>query len=394
MPVTEKYKPLFEPITLPNGIKLENRFVLSPMITNSSTDEGYVTEEDLAYAKRRAHSAPIQVTGAAYIEDYGQLFEYGFSIKENETIAGLKKLAQAMKKDGAKAIIQLTHAGRFSKISLKDYGVVYGPSRMELNTPVKHTVLPMSKRKIRHVIEQYAQATRRAIQAGFDGVEVSVAQRLLIQTFLSKFSNQRDDEYGAKSLDARCKLGVDVFQAVQKVIDEEAPSDFILGFRGTPEETRGDDVGYSVEDFLYFVDRLTEVSKIQYIASASWGKNIFKQTIRQGKHEGQYMNKVVHDHLNGRIPLMATGGINSPDKALMSMEFADMVGASTPFVTEPEFVTKLAAGEEDEIFLGLTDEKVADLKIPARAFKDIVELMDFGGSLSKETRDDFRKMNP
>src|SRR5690625_5934194 len=85
-----------------------------------------------------------------------------------------------MKKDGSKAIIQLTHAGRFSKISLQDFGVVYGPSEMNLKSPVEHTVLSMTKRKIKHVITQYADATRRAIQAGFDGVEISGAQRLLI----------------------------------------------------------------------------------------------------------------------------------------------------------------------------------------------------------------------
>src|SRR5690625_711948 len=194
MQTTKQYKPLFKPITLPNGVELNNRFVLSPMITNASTVEGYVTQEDLAYAERRAHAAPLQITGAAYIEPYGQLFEYGFSIDDDRSIPGLKKLAQAMKKDGAKAIIQLTHAGRFSKISLKDFGVVYGPSKMHLKTPVEHTVLPMSKRKINHVIMQYADATRRAIQAGFDGVEISSAQRLLIQSFFSTFSNHRDDE--------------------------------------------------------------------------------------------------------------------------------------------------------------------------------------------------------
>src|SRR5699024_8811218 len=146
--------------------------------------------------------------------------------------------------------------------------------------PVKHTVLSMPKRKSKHVSEQCARATRRAINAGFDGVEISAAQRLLIQTFLSQFSNQREEEHGSQSLDTSRTLGVEVDREVQKVIEEEAPSDFILGFRGTPEETRGDAVGYSVEDFLYFVDRLTEVADIQYIASASWGKNIFKQTIR------------------------------------------------------------------------------------------------------------------
>src|SRR5699024_4096945 len=129
-------------------------------------------------------------------------------------------------------------------------------------------------RKIKHVIEQYANATRRAIEAGFDGVEISSAQRLLIQTFMSTFSNKRTDEYGLGSLDARCKFGLEVFKAVQKVIDDKAPKGFILGFRGTPEETRGNEIGYSVEDFLYFLDQFRSVADIHYIASVSWGKNI------------------------------------------------------------------------------------------------------------------------
>lgn len=392
MKTTEQYKPLFKTITLPNGIDIDNRFVLSPMITNSSTSEGYVTEEDLAYTKRRAGSAPLQITGAAYIEPYGQLFEYGFSIDDDRSIVGLKKLAQSMKQDGAKAIIQLTHAGRFSTIALQDFGVLYGPSKMNLNTPVEHTVLPMTKRKIQHVITNYVDATRRAIKAGFDGVEISIAQRLLIQTFLSTSSNERKDEYGSQTLENRSRFGIEVMTSVQKVIAEEAPQDFILGFRGTPEETRGNDIGYSVEDFLYFVDRIIDVAQIQYIATASWGKNIYKQKIRQGAHKGEFMNKIVYDHVNNRVPVMATGGINSPDKALEALQFSDMVGASTPFVTEPDFVTKLRDGKENEIDLGFSPEEVADLAIPKRAFKDIVELMDFGGSLSDEARAELRKL--
>ena len=392
MKTTAQYRPLFETIALPNGIELDNRFVLSPMITNSSTVRGYVTQEDLAYAERRANSAPLQITGAAYIEEYGQLFEYGFSIDDDRSIEGLKQLAQAMKKDGAKAIIQLTHAGRFAQTSLKNFGVVYGPSEMHLKSPVEHTVLPMTKRKIKQVINQFADATRRTIKAGFDGVEVSGAQRLLIQTFLSTFSNQRDDEYGAGSIENRSRFGIEVLQAVQKVIDEEAPADFILGYRGTPEETRGNEIGYSVEDFLYFMDQAIEVANIQYLATASWGKNIYKQTIRQGKFKDEIMNQVVYDHIAGRMPVMATGGINSPEKALEAFQFADMVGASTPFITEPDFVTKLEDGREEEINLGFTQDELADLAIPKRAFKDIVELMDIGGSLSDEARQELSKL--
>lgn len=389
-----KYKEIFDPLTLPNGVTLDNRMVLSPVITQSSTVEGFVTEEDIHYAKRRAGSAALQITGAAYIEPYGQLFKHGFGVSDDRHIEGLSRLAEAMKSKGNKAILQLTHAGRFAEIALADFGVVYGPSEMQLKTPVEHTVLEMSPRKIKHVVRQYGDAARRAIRAGFDGVEVSAAQRLLMQTFFSKFSNERDDEYGTQNFDNRARFGVEVFEEVQRVIEEEnAPDAFILGFRGTPEEARGNQVGYTVEEFNQFVDRLMEVADIAYYATASWGKNIYLQKIRAGKHEGEYMNKIVHNHFKNRLPIMATGGINSPDKAMEGLQFSDFVGGSTLFVTEPEFLHKIQSGREDEIDLGIKESEIEDLAIPDRAFKDIVYMMDLGGSLSEETRDKIRDLD-
>lgn len=390
--MTRKYQSLFDHVTLPNGTQLANRFVLSPMITNSSTREGYVTDEDIKYSERRAYAAPLQITGAAYIDKFGQLFEFGYSIDDDRSIEGLRKLAKAMKRDGAKAIIQLTHAGRFSKITLKDFGIVYGPSHMELNTPINHTVLPMSKRHINHVIEAYADATRRAIAAGFDGIEISSAQRLLIQSFLSTFSNKRNDEYGGSPLENRMRFGLEVIQAVQKIIDEEAPKDFIFGYRGTPEETRGDDIGYSVDDFLIFMDHILDIAKIDYLATASWGRSVYLSKIRQGKYKGEYMNKVIFDYFHDRVPIMATGGINSPDKALEALQFSHLVGMSTPFVTEPDFVHKLKDGKENTINLDITLDEVHDLAIPPRAFKDLIELMDIGASLPETTRKELSKL--
>src|SRR5699024_5170224 len=141
----------------------------------------------------------------------------------------------------------------------------------------KHQVLPMTKRKIDAVIRQYADAARRAIKAGFDGIEVSAAQRLLIQTFFSKFSNQREDEYGSDTFKNRSRFGLEVIQAVSDVIKEEARQDFIFGFRGTPEETRGSEISYVVDEFLEFIDRAEEITYIHYLAIASWGRNICKR---------------------------------------------------------------------------------------------------------------------
>src|SRR5699024_8671397 len=383
--MTQDYKTLLEPVTLPNGQVLENRFALSPIVTNSSTQEGFITQEDLDYASRRAKSAPIQVTGAAYIEPYGQLFEYGFSVDDDRAIAGLSKMAYAMQAERAKAILQLTHAGRVANQAILDYYTVYGPSPQTLHTPIDHQVLEMSPRKIKQVIRQYGDATRRAIKAGFAGVEISAAQRLLMQTFFSPYSNQRTDEYGRHTLEHRARSGL-------KVINEEAPEGFILGFRSTPEETRGNEIGYTVEEFNQWVDWVLEVADLDYLAIASWGQNIFQHTVRaKGQYYGQPVNKIVHDHLNGRVVMMATGGINSPGKAMEAIQYADMVGMSSPFITEPDFVNKLTAGKADEIDLQLTNKDIDDLAIPKAAFKDIVRMMDYGKGLPKEARDKLRE---
>ena len=191
---------LFEPFTLKENIVLDNRFVLSPMVTNSSTEEGYITQDDLLYAKRRAASAALQITGAAYVNKQGQLFEFGFSAMDKAAVPGLKKLAQEMKSQGATAILQLTHAGRFASHALNRDKTVVGPSAMKLQSPFPHEVHEMTIEEIHQVIEDYRRATKIAIEAGFDGVEISSAQRLLIQTFFSTFSNERTDEYGSQSL--------------------------------------------------------------------------------------------------------------------------------------------------------------------------------------------------
>ncbi|WP_155962244.1 NADH-dependent flavin oxidoreductase [Streptococcus ruminantium] len=386
------YQSLFESLPLKQSV-LSNRFVLSPMVTNSSTADGFVTQDDLNYALRRAEAAPLQITGAAYVDPRGQLFEYGFSVSKDEDVAGLSCLAQVMQSKGAKAILQLTHAGRFASHALNRDRHVYGPSPMKLHSPFFHEVKELTVVDLEEIVEAYGQATRRAIDAGFAGVEISSAQRLLIQTFFSTFSNQRKDQYGCQSLDNRSRLGLEVLKRVQEVIDEYAPKEFILGFRATPEETRGASVGYSIEEFLNFMDQALELAKLDYLAIASWGHDVFRNRVRgAGCYQGRLVNQVVHNALKGRLLIMATGGINSAEKAAEALKHADMVGLSTPFITDPEFVHKIKAGRPEDIQLRIRPQDLSQLAIPYASFKDIVPLMDYGESLPKESRELFRSL--
>ncbi|MGT2925635.1 NADH-dependent flavin oxidoreductase [Streptococcus cuniculipharyngis] len=387
-----RYEDLFEPLLLPNGISLANRFVLSPMVTNSSSQAGQVSSADLAYAHRRCQSAPLQITGAAYISPFGQLFEYGFSVSSDEDIPGLSQLAQVMKSDGAKAILQLTHAGRFSSHSLRRFGYVYGPSPMVLQSPRPHQVRELTAIHLKNLISDYAKATSRAIKAGFDGVEISSAQRLLIQSFFSTFSNQRQDQYGCQSLLNRSRLGLDILQAVAEVVRAEAGANFILGWRGTPEETRGQAIGYSLEEFCQFINWALDIYPLDYLAIASWGQDVFRNQLRSGPNKGRLVNQVMKEQFTGRLPIMATGGINSPEKALEALEQADFIGLSTPFVVDPEFVHKIRLGQTDQIRLKIKPEDLSALAIPEASFKDLVPLMDYGKSLPQEVRQLFRQL--
>lgn len=389
----EKYQDLFQPIQLPNGVTLEGRYALSSIVTNSSTSEGRLTEADIKYHERRSHSAPLQISGAAYVEEFGQRFESGFSADHDDSIPGLKKLAQSMQRDGAKAVLQLVHSGRQAHQAIHDFGFSYGPSAMELNTPVPHQVLEMSPRKIRHVVTQYGDAVRRAIQAGFDGIEITGANRYLIQAFFSVFSNKREDEYGPQNLDNRSRFGLEVMAEVQRVIDEEATENFILGYRISPEESAGSLVGFTIEEMCYYIDRLLETARIDYLATAMWGDRSYNEIVRFGKHTGDLMNRVIHDHLAGRVPLMVTGGVNTADKAAEALETTDMIAIATPLLTDPEFFIKIKESREDEIDLTINgEESLKDLAIPQAAFKDIAYLLDVGSSLSSQTRDELRSL--
>lgn len=382
----EKFKSLFETVTFPNSVELNNRLALSSIVTNSSTKRGKITEEDLAYAERRSETAELVITGAAYIEPIAQRFEFGHSAGSDRDIPGLTKLAHSIQKDGAKGILQLVHSGRHALQGLKDYGIVYGVSEMNLNYPFEHKVLELSRRKILDIIEYYGDATRRAIKAGFSGIEITGANRYLIQHFFSKATNFRKDEYGPQSLENRSRFALAIVQEVQRIIDEEAPEEFIFGYRITPEEVQGGNIGYTVQEMRHLLDELLEQFDIDYIATAMWGKSSYKDKIRAGERKGEYINKVIHEYIDGRTLLMVNGGINSPDKAIEAFDFGDIATMATGFVTEPEFIQKIKNDKEENIDLSLTPEKLDDLKIPKHAFKDISYLFGIGKSLPKETR--------
>lgn len=380
-----KFKPLFEPYKL-NNFTLKNRFVLSPMTLSLASKDGFMTPEETEYAKRRAHSAPLQISGGTYFDEYGQLFEFGYSAKSDDYIESLKQLRDAMKTPENKVILQLAHAGKFSQASLRKYGHLYGPSYEHNFYPFEHEVFELTKEQIKQIIEDYGNATIRAIKAGFDGVEISMAQRLLIQTFFSKIVNKRNDEYSSETFENRSRLAREILTKIRSTIDEYAPKDFMFGFRATPEETYGGELGYTIEEFCQLTDLAIDLGKIDYLAIASWGHDIYLNKVRsECKYKGELVNKVIYEHINQRIAVISSGGINNPEKCLEALKYSDLVGLSSVFVADPEFVQKIEQDKLADINLSVSFDQLKDLAIPEQSFKGIANMFSYCETIPPKT---------
>lgn len=383
--MNQQFERLFQSVNLPNGSQLSSRFAMAPMVAAGSTYEGFVGEDDLKYFERRSQTGSLLLTGAANVGPYGNAFGYGLGIQSDEHIPGMKKLANAMKAKGAKAMLQIFHPGRQAKYTYQDEGKVYGPSTKDFAF-LDYPVTGITNEEVYEFVQYFADATKRAIEAGFDGVEIHGANHYLIQQFFSELSNEREDEWGGNR-EKRAAFPLAVVKAVQEVANEYAKDDFIIGYRISPEEIHGEIVGYNFDDALYLIDQVAELG-VDYIHVSQFGPNGFKNKARLGEHKGEVINEVVHELLADRTLLIGAGDLTSPDKLLEALNYVDILAMGSAAIVEPDLMQKLKAGADDSISLDAED--VSDLALPER-FYLMAGALRGNGSVPKETIEQIEK---
>jgi len=211
---------LFEPISL-GGMKLRNRLVMPPMVTNLATGEGYVTEQTIGYYEERAKGGVglIIVEANCIDSPIGKLASYQLVIDDDRFIEGLSKLARAIKSHGAAAAVQLHHAGGATSARVTGLQPV-GPSAVTY--PNGETPRELTRSGISEIVQRFANAAGRAKKAGFDGVEIHGAHNYLVSQFLSAAFNQRQDEYGG-SLANRARFLLEIVKATRAVVGASYP---------------------------------------------------------------------------------------------------------------------------------------------------------------------------
>jgi fumarate reductase flavoprotein subunit len=228
-------KELFEPIKLSSGVELKNRLVMAPMTTQSAFYDGEITEEIIEYYRCRAGAAAAVIVESCFIEEHGRGFPGALGVDTDKKIAGLTRLAKAIKEKGSKAILQIYHAGRMAWPEYNGGAQPICASPVAALRPNAPVPKEMSNDEILTMIQRFGDATKRAIKAGYDGVEIHGANTFLNQQFFSPHSNHRNDHWGG-SLEKRAHFPLAVLKEVQRVRQEESVEDFVIGYRFSPEE--------------------------------------------------------------------------------------------------------------------------------------------------------------
>jgi NADPH2 dehydrogenase len=203
---------LFTPFTI-KDMTLKNRIVMPPMCMYSALDDGIATPWHLVhYASRAVGGTGLIIVEATGILPEGRISSGDLGIWDDDQTAGLGMIAAAIQKNGAKAGIQLNHAGRKCEAQVPR---ILAPSALQFDETYK-TPVEMTLEDIAHTVQAFKTAASRILKAGFDVVEIHAAHGYLLNQFLSPLTNNRADAYGG-SMGNRARIVREVIAAVREV---------------------------------------------------------------------------------------------------------------------------------------------------------------------------------
>ena len=252
---------LFDPFTI-RGVTLRNRIGVSPMCQYSYRD-GFSNEWQLVHlGARAAGGAGLIITEASAVEARGRITPYDVGLWSDAHIEPLARVTRFLKEQGAVAGIQIAHAGRKACTDRPwDGGKPILPGDPRAWQAVGPSSLPfaeghqvpheLSADEIREVQKAFRDAAARALEAGFEWLEIHGAHGYLIHSFYSPLSNRRTDEYGG-SFDNRIRFLLETVRAVRPVWPESLP--LTVRISGT-DWVEG---GWMVEEAVRLASRLKQ----------------------------------------------------------------------------------------------------------------------------------------
>ncbi len=327
---------VFTPLTLPNGTTLPNRIAKAAMEENMAAD-GHLPGNNIfrLYKTWADGGSGLLITGNVMVDHRAMTGPGGISLEKNTEIAPFKKWAKAAQSKGGHIWMQINHPGR--QVYAAMGGDVLSPSDVALDLG-KHSKLfgqpkAMNADQIKELVERFVTTATKAVEAGFNGVQIHAAHGYLLSQFLSPLSNQREDQYGG-SLDNRARLLYEIVEAVQAALPKHIAISVKLN---SADFQRG---GFDADDALLVVKKLgemnvdlVELSGGSYESPAMQGITADGRTLEREAYFLQFAKQIAQ---HATMPIMTTGGITRLAVAQKVLDAGvDLVGIGRALAFSP-----------------------------------------------------------
>ncbi|MDZ7914859.1 MAG: NADH:flavin oxidoreductase [Rhodococcus sp. (in: high G+C Gram-positive bacteria)] len=341
-------KLLFE--TLPvRGRTARNRIVQAPMSVCYADADGFVTEREIAhYRSRAAGGVGIVFTENFAISDEARQLPRQTMVSDPRFLPGLTRLAEAIKAEGALAIMQIVHAGRYAgPWDRYEERRRLAPSAIPFELTPGRQVTPseITEAEIARAIEEFANAATLAEQAGWDGVEIHGAQGFLISQFLSPRMNRREDRWGG-SFEGRARFAIEVTRAIRSAVSEQ----FIVAFHLLSDELAPG--GFTTADAAELAHRL-EAEGVDLLIPVSATFETLRHPANAGLMARPQFQLAQAEQIRGRvsIPVVANGNLGGVQAAsdILTQNRADAIGLARPLLSDPEWAEKVRSGAADTV---------------------------------------------
>jgi 2,4-dienoyl-CoA reductase-like NADH-dependent reductase (Old Yellow Enzyme family) len=340
---------LFEPISI-RGVEIPNRIVLPPMTTRLATPDGAVTPELIRYYEVRAEGGAGLVTvEMCSPEPAGRHRNHELGILDDRFVPGLRQLTSRLESAGARAAIQIGHAGGHTREDVTGAPPV-APSALphQVQEVDVRTVVPLelTRERIRVLVDAFAAAAERAVRAGFDVVELHGAHGYLIAQFLSPLDNHRTDEYGG-SLKNRARFALEVTAACRQRVGD-AP----LIFRYSADEYAPG--GFTLDEAREIAPWLVEAgADALHVTGGCYRSRPSGALMIPGMGYPEAMFLPLARAIKQRVavPVIAVGRLHDPAfvEQLLAEGQADMVALGRQLIADPEWPRKVREGRVAEI---------------------------------------------
>ncbi len=330
------YNHILQPLHL-GFTTIRNRVVMGSM--HSGLEDRFYNYPKLAayFAERAKGGVGLIITGGISPNRQGWLLPAGGTMNSWTDVLNHRLVTHAVHKHGAKILMQILHSGRYG----------YHPFSVS-SSPIKAPINPfkprqMTDKQILATIDDYARCAYLAQKSGYDGVEIMGSEGYLINQFLSKHVNQRDDRWGG-DIEGRMRFAVEIVKAIRAKVGEK----FILCFRLSLLDLVHD--GNTMDEVIVVAKALEKAGMTLLNTGIGWHEARVP-TIVTSVPRAAFVDVTAHVKQFVNVPVIASNRINMPDTAeqILAAGQADMVQMARPFLADPYWVSKTATGRVDEI---------------------------------------------